>query len=327
MAQGRNPAVTRAVRISPELVALLAEVLARKAPTPPNFVLPSVTPPPGAAANDRVLDYFFALTLQQFAFWRVEKNRWNGSYIGLIGGGPRKGSDFVWCAGLRALLRAPERLAPAWWARATEAEIGDFFAEDDGVVRIPWMTDRISLGRGYGEWFLDRGQTPRDLLSEANASPRPIASLLGHLTEIPGYAEDRLRKKAMLLAFILTRRPEQFLDARDPDSLGPVVDYHVMRTALRTGLIEADAGLDQRLVARTLLSEGEEGDVRSATYEAMNELHRASGASHPALDALFFAARRKCPEVGEPECGSCLLDPVCAHRKDLFQPVFATTAY
>lgn len=327
MAQGGDPAVTRAARVSPERLARIAEVLSKRAPAPPDFVRPGATPPPGTAADDRLLDYFFTLTLQQFAFWRLEGERWNGSYIGLIGGAPRKGSDFVWCAGLRALARNPERLAPAWWGRASDEEIADFFAEDDGAARIPWLPDRIALGRGTGEWFLERGQTPRDLLAEANAAVRPVASLLAHLAEIPGYAEDPLRKKAMLLVFILALRPERFLDARDSDSLRPVVDYHVMRTALRTGLIEADPALAARLVARTRLAAEEERDVRDATFEAMNELHRASGASHPALDALFFAARRKCPEVGEPACGSCLLDPACAHRKDLFQPVFPTTAY
>jgi hypothetical protein len=29
----------------------------------------------------------------------------------------------------------------------------------------------------------------------------------------------------------------------------------------------------------------------------------------------------------EPECGECPVDVVCAHRKELFQPVIRTTFY
>jgi hypothetical protein len=29
----------------------------------------------------------------------------------------------------------------------------------------------------------------------------------------------------------------------------------------------------------------------------------------------------------EPECWHCEVDPVCAHRKELFQPVIRTTFY
>jgi hypothetical protein len=46
-----------------------------------------------------------------------------------------------------------------------------------------------------------------------------------------------------------------------------------------------------------------------------------------AVDWFFFNARRRCPEMTEPECNLCALDPLCAHRKELFQPVLRTTFY
>jgi hypothetical protein len=42
---------------------------------------------------------------------------------------------------------------------------------------------------------------------------------------------------------------------------------------------------------------------------------------------LFANARRRCPEMTEPECMACPLDPVCAHRMEYFQPVLRTTFY
>jgi hypothetical protein len=131
----------------------------------------------------------------------------------------------------------------------------------------------------------------------------------------------------MLLAYILSHRPERFLQARDPESFGPVVDYHVLRTNLRTGLVEVEDSLAEALVARRRVLPEEEEALRAAAAEAMEALHRASGVSHVALDALFFAARRTCPEASEPLCTACLLDSACAHRTELFQPVLPTTAY
>jgi hypothetical protein len=46
-----------------------------------------------------------------------------------------------------------------------------------------------------------------------------------------------------------------------------------------------------------------------------------------AVDWFFFNARKRCPEMTEPDCKNCALDSVCAHRKDLFQPVRRTIFY
>ena len=46
-----------------------------------------------------------------------------------------------------------------------------------------------------------------------------------------------------------------------------------------------------------------------------------------AVDWFFFSARRRCPEMIEPDCPNCPVDPVCAHRKELFQPVRRTSFY
>jgi len=47
-----------------------------------------------------------------------------------------------------------------------------------------------------------------------------------------------------------------------------------------------------------------------------------------AIDWFFFNYMRShCPEMQEPVCEKCAADPVCAHRKQLFQPVFRTSFY
>jgi len=56
-------------------------------------------------------------------------------------------------------------------------------------------------------------------------------------------------------------------------------------------------------------------------------VQRLSGRSMGAVDWFFFGARQRCPEMAEPDCEPCAVNPVCAHRKELFQPVMRTTFY
>jgi hypothetical protein len=173
------------------------------------------------------------------------------------------------------------------------------------------------------------------------------------LDHIGGYKEDPLRKKSMLLALILEQRPEKFLrtvlhpstaplrgsahamsqpqagwragrDAGEP----PVIDYHLMRSCLRTRLVDViDDDLRRKLIGREELAGTEEWAVRFAAYQAIQRVQSLSGRSMGAVDWFFFNARRRCPEMTEPDCINCAIDAVCAHRKELFQPVIRTTFY
>ena len=148
------------------------------------------------------------------------------------------------------------------------------------------------------------------------------------LDHIAGYKEDPLRKKSMLLALILEQRPEHFLGPALGEDEPPVIDYHLMRSCLRTRLVDViDAELRGRLIRREELAAEDEWAVRRAAYQAIQRVQRLSGRSMGAVDWFFFNARRRCPEMTEPDCAHCAIDPVCAHRTELFQPVRRTTFY
>ena len=155
--------------------------------------------------------------------------------------------------------------------------------------------------------------------------PRLPASL----ATLPGYREDPLAKKAMMLAVVLGNRPERFLRAVDRDSLGPIVDYHIMRGCLRTGCVRIhDDGLRQRLEARSWVESGQEAAVREATLEAMGRLCERSGLGVDAVDGFFFVnGRTRCLEGEAPHCSPCPVREDCARHEELFQPIFRTTSY
>jgi hypothetical protein len=194
---------------------------------------------------------------------------------------------------------------------------------------MPALDLHLELANCYGRDMLALQLTPQAVLTRALNTWRPLHTFLTTLDHIGGYKEDPLRKKSQLLAMILHLRPEGFLPWGEDKQTAPIMDYHLMRTCLRTGLIEVlDERLKTKLISREIVSPAEEWAVRYAAYLAVEATVLLSGKDMSAVDGLLFSnARKHCPEMTEPSCRSCMLDSVCAHRKDYFQPVLRTTFY
>lgn len=275
-----------------------------------------------------VLDTFFFSCAHQFGFWTLRDNRWEAPMVSPIDGRKLKGSDFLFRAVTRAWQNDPQIFQPARLAAASDPDLDRIFLSDEGVNPLPMWPEHLALIRGYADWFVSRDLTPVAVLRDAASSETPLAALLATCREIPGYAEDPMQKKAMLLAIVLENRPEKFLPVRDPQSAVPIIDYHLQRSALRTGLVRVEnPDLDRKLRARELLHESEETAVRSATFDAISQLMQRTGLPAAVIDWFFFQNRTRCPETTEPDCPACPVQTLCARETALFQPVLRTTAY
>ncbi len=287
-----------------------------------NFVGPDLPPVEHPAA----LDFFFAATLQQFGFWTSRNSVYEHPLIAVIDGEQRKGAFYFFRAFLRWLQHDPDMLSPSRQATLTRNELLRVLRADDGTDPTPALDMHLHAARQYGADMLALKLTPDAILKKAAASPKPVSYLLQTLDQIGGYKEDPLRKKSALLAVILQQRPEGLLPAEE--SVPPIVDYHIMRSCLRTGLVDIhDSALRRKVAARQMLNAEDEWDIRTAAYTAIHEVARQSGKSMGAVDWFFFQARSRCPEMSEPLCSQCAIDDVCAHRKELFQPVRRTSFY
>ena len=102
-----------------------------------------------------------------------------------------------------------------------------------------------------------------------------------------------------------------------------------MHPCLRVVLVDVlDGELRKNLAGRRILSPADGWSVRFVAYIAVEQLVHHSGRSTGAVDAFLFSnARIRCPEMTGPQRERCPLDPVCAHRKELFQAVLRTTFY
>lgn len=273
-------------------------------------------------------DFFFAATLQQFGFWSDDGTRYIEPYIARVSGREFKGSDFLLAVYMRLLQKDADALTPARHAALTETEFANWYRDDDRNANMPARALHFEMARVYGRDMQALDWTTADIVAHANASEKPLQTFLRQLDHIGGYKEDPLRKKATLLAIILQQRPEKFLRASSDETVPPIIDYHLQRSCLRTGLIRVDDdAFCAKLARREIVSDDEEWAVRSAAYEAIAQVQQLSGKSMGAVDWFFFQARRRCPEMAEPDCARCAVDAVCAHEKIFFQPIMRTTFY
>lgn len=282
------------------------------------------------AGHPLALPMLWISTLHQYGFWTADASSgWHAPMVAPIDGIQRKGSDFIWAAFARAARDDPSSLSAARMAAEP-----DLFAEicrdDTGVCPVPDLESHCALHVAHGVHMMNHephGYAP--ILERVNNSPQPIMSLLRVVEHQPGYLGDPMAKKANLLAVILTARPERWLDPRDPSSIQPIVDYHMMRLCMRTGLVRIeDPDLERRLAQRSWVDALEELEIRRATGRAILHLVQQTGLSVAAIDGLFFRLGRSvCLETSEPECTACPIGGECPQHADLFQPVFRTTAY
>jgi sugar/nucleoside kinase (ribokinase family) len=306
------------VRAVAEKVSTLPEA------SPFPFVSPELPP----VGHPKALDFFFAATLQQFSFWSVRNNRYDQPLIAKIGGTELKGSDYLWEAFRRQVEADADFCSPERQANLSREELLEVFRADTGDDAMPALDLHLEQARDYGRDMLALNLTPQAVLGKALASAEPLQTFIATLDHIGGYKEDPLRKKSSLLALILNQRPENFLPLRDDEQVAPVIDYHALRSCLRVGLIDVmEKELKNKLLNRQTVSPAEEWAVRYPAYRAREQVVALSGKSEGAVDWFFFGARKRCPEMSEPECQLCQVDPVCAHRVELFQPVLRTSFY
>ncbi|MFU8825885.1 MAG: carbohydrate kinase family protein [Brevefilum sp.] len=314
------------VRIDEDQVARLAGVMKTIPEAEPVPFVSDYYPPVGHPA---AMNYFFVQTLQQFSFWHIAEGRYSHPLVATIDGHQCKGSTYLSYAYLRPLEDDAHFYSPQRQAQTDKTEMLALFRADDGTDPMPAVDLHLAMAQAYGRDMSALGLSPQAILARANQAEKPLKTFLSILDQVGGYKEDPFRKKSNLLAMILKERPEGFLRISADEAIQPVIDYHVMRFCLRTGLVEViDAALREKIAQRILVSAAEEWAIRFACYRTIQKLIDVSGLSMGAVDNIAFNYNRQhCPEMTEPICAACALDPACVHRKHLFQPVIRTTFY
>lgn len=281
-----------------------------------------IFPPVG---HPLTVKYFFTLCKHQFGFWYDDKKGYAGPMISEIDGKKYKGSDYVWKAGVRAMEECPEFFDEKFQKDITPARLLKLFRDDKGSVPLPLTDKHLLLMKSYGMDMTRFGLTPEGLLKESLNKKSPAEFIRKKLSKVGGYKEDPLLKKLNMLIMILQNRPEKFLPRED---IPPIVDYHIQRLSLRTGIVRIKSPrLEKKINERLFVTSSEERAIRKAVYDALVLLKKSASVGTNEIDWLFFSGRKYCPEMQKPHCGGCILSGYCAKLTGLFQPVFRTTYY
>jgi len=289
------------------------------------------------ARGDRETENFFAFScIQNHGFWYSSGGRYDSPITGHIAGREYRGSALLFAALKREFDRDRGIFEPHRLAHMSGVAIRHVLADDLGPIPLPDIDERIALTHRYGECFryATHLNSPKKLIAIANKSPRPIAMFYQLLSLVPGFCEDPLQKKIGLFAMEMISRPEHFLKPAAGEDVRPIIDYHIMRVALRSGMVVLAKALRAINIARLFVTATIEGTIRRTTRRAVLRLAALLRARLPHvprvmgfLDHALWQARSYCPELVEPDCPSCEFRTACRKDIDLFQPVFRTLFY
>jgi hypothetical protein len=257
-----------------------------------------------------------------FRFWTLA----DGQVVpaeGDVEGDRLRGSMYMWRRLRLAVSRGEFSLDAAALAEVDEDVLREAFADDHGA---------FPLGPGAG----DRAANLRDLGTQLRARwsgrfERVIAAAGGSLDQFARLSaefrafDDPVRKLTMVNAIMLAGSG---LAAFDREPL-PGVDYHLVKQAVRQGLVNPAPPVARKLVDGALLDAGESLSLRAATLEALLAVASRAGVSTAVVDNLYWLNGRVCAE-GEPACvagRACSFEAACAQRVEYGMPLEMTRYY
>jgi hypothetical protein len=256
--------------------------------------------------------------------------------------------DGRWVRGWDYLVRSARRTmrADAGWFMAerlvgvTGERLQSVFS-DDGVAEhttLDRIDERVALWQDASRLLLRRYDGDvMALYEQAHHRLRGTEGILARLAECQAYS-DPVEKKSFLFIMFASRCGAWAVE--DLENLRVAIDYHIMRVALRSGMVSVEASdLQRRLKARASVSPAEDNSIREAVREACELLVRYSGRSVFDIDNILWSLGRNCcfydyePICGEHRCwrqaqctliravtydcpGVCPFDGACAGSRD-----------
>ncbi len=278
--------------------------------------------------HPQAVNFLFFAVMNDYGFWYGDDKGYLEPLCGEMRGKKIKGSDLLWEACIRSLYYGANNVfEPATLQNIAPQKFAEILSDDNGSIIWPDFEARFKMARAYGKWFCSRGISPKKIVEQCNKEEQPLKKFLLLVRDIPGYNADFFEKKNLLLAMVLANRPEKFLNVKDPHNWSPLIDYHLMRLALRLGMVDLDEEDCNVNSERKWVNISAEFDIRHSVYAAFLILIRKSGRQMSFIDEKIWMGRKYCPEMAPPDCLKCIFDSVCKKRVELFQPVFRTTNY
>jgi hypothetical protein len=260
--------------------------------------------------------YFAIGNAINFRFWSATEAGMAPA-VGAIDGQHLRGSMYMW-RGLRRTLhrRALPLLDAEFLANLSHENFDRIFADDDGTNPLSVAADeRIAnlrdLGRGLlASWdgqFFNLVRASGGSLVEFSRSSRAFRAF-----------DDPVQKLTMVNAIL--HSGSGVFPFRDQPL--PAIDYHLLKHALRQGMVRVTGELDRKLRAGDLLAFDEGQGLRRVALEAFVELANRAEISGEIIDNKYWLNRVNCADQ-KPVC----LDPEMADRCPFLNDCRQLTSY
>lgn len=254
--------------------------------------------------NAALRSQFFAIgNSVNFRFWNLEEGQMRPAG-GKLDGSEYQGAMYMWRALRRALDQTDGNLLEAdFLARFSDADFDRIFADDAGRNPLaPGREERIANLRDLGEHLLAHWNGSFfDLVKSTDGSLVEFARLSRRMRAF----DDPMWKLTMLSAILHSGSGIY----RFEDEALPAIDYHLLKQALRQGMVRPSPVLGQEIAASRLLRPEDALELRRLTLVAFVGVSERTGLSGEVLDNKYWLNRVNCTDP-DPVC----LDPGTADR-------------
>jgi hypothetical protein len=269
--------------------------------------------------------YFAIGCAINFRFWTLRDHELAPA-AGVIDGERYRGAMYMWRSLRRALDRQLIDLLDAnVLANLSEEDFDAIFTDDTGINPLAVArADRIANLRDLGEHLrADWDGAFFNLVTSCAASLATFARLSQGIRAF----DDPVYKLTMVNAILhLGSGVYEFAD----EPL-PAIDYHLLRHALRQGMIRPSVQLTEKLTQMLVLDHDEGQELRRVALIAFVELAAKSGVSGEVLDNRYWMNRVNCadsPVCLDPETASaCPFLSACERAVQFALPIELTRYY
>ena len=251
--------------------------------------------PPKNADRETVAMYFLVMVAMDHRLSRPGR-----PYEAVVDGEFYHGADLLYRLGTKKLEEDPGFFTAKRLSRVTVRDVEEWLSA--GKARPPDPHVRARLLRDLG-WKLERlydGSAYRIVDESGGYLRRGVGEgFIDRLRAFTAY-NDPVEKKAFLLAKFLERRG--VLPVHDPQNKEVPVDNHLVRIALRTGIVEVDPATLEKVAAQVELDWRSDAMLRLAARAAYRLVSQMSGVDAFRLDDFLWMFGRRCCTRDEPTC-------------------------
>ncbi len=257
--------------------------------------------PPTTFSKENIANFFFYTVAIDH-----QTHPKNKAFQGIINGKLLKGADLLYAITLSLLKKNPSFFDPNNILNLSENEFQDFFAvkaPNNELITIYNPNERLSLWKNAAKILKEHNT--KDILTYLAPANNFLLrhdnnGILQRLKKFKAYS-DPLEKKSFLLMKFLSKA--NLVTLKDPQNLHLPIDNHLIRLALRIGLVDVINPNERVIFLKDIpVTEMKDFEIRRVIRSAYDLVLSKTKKDPFAIDDLLWHAGRQCCPKNAPTC-------------------------